>query len=314
MPATIGSSGAGAAAPCWRSAPSLAQDCATQAAVAVSQFLVILTQHSRGSSGFARRVQPTLVLCAVLSGLGVMLAAPRRYMRNRSWLNPLLRCAQCLPPSARAVGVGTAMIMERAPQPGLLGAIMDLLRVATGMRILPLMGHSAFQQLPPLASLLTHLAITALTWNPAGYCATRLLSSPLSRLRQQQAARVLEYAALPMVAAQPAAGLSLPSMNVASGCAPPEEVCVATVSLLHVALCLLLPLLLSVYNWHPQPGRGAELQPASGSHAALCRAAHRANCWLHCVLGGSLTPALRALLLWYIFCNFWVLAKLSAGL
>lgn len=229
-------------------------------------------------------------------------------------------------------------------------------RADAGMRILPLMGHSAFQQLPPLASLLTHLAITALTWNPAGYCATRLLSSPLSRLRQQQAARVLEYAALPMVAAQPAAGLSLPSMNVASGeqpamgesssrqldgacplvgragtmhcqparnfggplcvagCAPPEEVCVATVSLLHVALCLLLPLLLSVYNWHPQPGRGAELQPASGSHAALCRAAHRANCWLHCVLGGSLTPALRALLLWYIFCNFWVLAKLSAGL
>ncbi|KAL4458307.1 hypothetical protein ABPG75_013172 [Micractinium tetrahymenae] len=211
------------------------------------------------------------------------------------------------------------MIMEQDPQPGRFGAVMDLLRVTTGMHIAPLLAHSAFQQLPPLACLLTHLALMLLTWNPAGYCGTQLLSSPLSRLRQQWAGKALEYATLPLVAAQPVAGLILPSMDFSSGRAPPEAVCAATVSLLHAALCVLLPLLLSVYNWQPPPQQpqqqpGGEAQRAGGRQAALRRAAHRADCWLHRVLGGAFTPAVRALVVWYAVCNAWLLAKLSTGI
>lgn len=83
-----------------------------------------------------RASKPSRASTDLLASLARQLrhAPPQLPLLRRSWLNPLLRCAQCLPPSARAVGVGTAMIMERAPQPGLLGAIMDLLRVATGVR------------------------------------------------------------------------------------------------------------------------------------------------------------------------------------
>ena len=50
----------------------------------------------------------------------------------RNWLLPVMRVAVCLVPSARQVGVGTALLLERPPQPGIRGLLHDLLRGVTG--------------------------------------------------------------------------------------------------------------------------------------------------------------------------------------
>lgn len=95
-------------------------------------------------------------------------------------------------------------------------------RRAAGMRVLPLLCMSSFMPLPPLAALLTHLALAALTWNPGAFCSTRLLQDSLSQRRLGIAARVLEYAAMPLAAVQPhlAAGRGVPSPAIAAAGAP----------------------------------------------------------------------------------------------
>ncbi len=59
---------------------------------------------------------------------------------------------------------------------------------------------------PPAATLLVQAVLAALVTagNSAGYCSTPLLASPLSRVRMQRLASVLETATLPAaVALQP---------------------------------------------------------------------------------------------------------------
>ncbi|PSC75503.1 electron transporter heat shock binding [Micractinium conductrix] len=227
-------------------ASTLTQDMAAQAVVATAQVLVVLVQWQRAQGRLMMRVQPAIVLAIVVLGLAIMRCSTKFYLRHRSWLLPLLRVATTLPPSTRRVGVGTAVILERAAQPGVVGAVIDVLRVITGTRLLPYMLFSVFQApLPPLAALVTQAALTARTFNSKGYCSTPLLSSALSRERQARLATGLEYAAMALTAVQPVAGRLVPAADVIAGHAPEEAVCHAVMSLVHLTLGLLAPTLLA---------------------------------------------------------------------
>ena len=78
------------------------------------------------------RLQPAAVLSLLALALLIMLLRPRYYQRHRSWLLPELRVAPMLPPSTRRLGVGTALMLERAARPGLRGTVVGVLRAATG--------------------------------------------------------------------------------------------------------------------------------------------------------------------------------------
>lgn len=96
-----------------RPAATLLQDRTTQAVVAASQCIVVLSQWGRTEGGLEQRLQPAAVLLLMLSALAVM-CAWKPYWRHRSWLLPLARMLVILVPSTRAVGVGTV----RAPPVG----------------------------------------------------------------------------------------------------------------------------------------------------------------------------------------------------
>jgi len=55
-----------------------------------------------------------------------------------TWLLPLLRIMVVFVPSARNVGVGSALMLERQPAPGRKGAFADMLRLAPGEQGPPL--------------------------------------------------------------------------------------------------------------------------------------------------------------------------------
>ena len=79
---------------------------------------------------------------------------------------------------------------------------------SAGMRTLPNLCMSFFMPLPPLAALLTHLALVCLTWAPApAFCTTRLLRDPLWLRRQAHMLDALEFLVLPLAAAHPHLGI-----------------------------------------------------------------------------------------------------------
>ncbi|PSC70677.1 hydrogenase [Micractinium conductrix] len=109
-------------------------------------------------------------------------------------------------------GAGTALVLERPARPGLRGALTDLLRIGAGTRVLAQLTITLFVPLPPVATLATHSAITALTWNSAGYCSSQLLRHPLTRRRLATLVGALEQARLPLAAVQPLAGQLGPAL------------------------------------------------------------------------------------------------------
>lgn len=56
-----------------------------------------------------------------------------------------------------------------------------------------------------------------LTQQPAAHCAAPLLSAPLSRQRQEAAARLLELTAAPLLAGQPAPGIVIQASRILRG-------------------------------------------------------------------------------------------------
>lgn len=210
---------------------------------------------------------------------------------------------------------------------------MDVVRAAGGMRALPLAVWGRFGELPPVSALALSGCLTALAWNPAGYCQTQLLAGVLSSQRQAGAAALLEHLGQPLAAFVPVAAHLTPSPALLEGSAPPAAVCHATASFLHLSVGLVLPCLLAAWRYQrphnsQQPSAGPEAGQAGGGvnasststsgtawvQQALRRAAAACNCWLHTLLGGRQVPAARALVAWFVCANLWLLCKLSAGL
>ena len=116
----------------------------------------------------------------------------------------MIRCAVVLVPSMRQTGVGSALALERTPPgAGWAGAVWDALRVAGGVRMLPLTVISFATMMPPTATLAMQAITMAFTANSRGYCDAPLLAHPLSGRRIDAVARALEYAFLPIAALQP---------------------------------------------------------------------------------------------------------------
>lgn len=101
-----------------------------------------------------------------------------------------------------------------------------------------------------------------------------------------------------------------------AGRASEEAVCRATMSLLHVVLGLLVPLAVSVYSWQqlPPTQQRERHNAARVCQGGLSKLVHAADRWLHQMLGGSTSWGMRSILLWYVFSNCWLLAKVSLRL
>lgn len=94
---------------------------------------------------------------------------------------------------------------------GLLPLTGAALPLPAGIRMLPFVVQAVFQILPPTPTLVSQVALTALTWNLEGYCSTVLLQDPVCQQRQLVLASTMEILSLPAVAAMPVAGHILPA-------------------------------------------------------------------------------------------------------
>lgn len=180
---------------------------------------------------------------------------------------------------------------------------------------------------PPLAALVLHAFVTAMSWNPA-YCTTPLLAAPLVRQRQVGLARLLDWASMPLAAVQPitvrlprwfagavalrawalvgcallahaacpsyldqpAAAPSCPRLPCLPDPADERARCLATTSWFHITVQLIGPLLYNVWLWRPPPPTPQE--PAvpgscSGLVWSLRRAVGACDRGLHHVLCGG---------------------------
>ena len=190
---------------------------------------------------------------------GAVLAAGMRASLAAGCASSGNRITHCpSPPPPCAVQVGSAVLLWRPPSLGMRAAVSDALLISlgelltgrfhpgllapaalrwrylqlqhgakggalvccsAGTRTLQFLYLSVFMPLPPAATLALHLWTTALTWNPAGYCATPLLRHPLAHLRQATAAAILDALTLPVAAVQPIAGPLL-ALNSSTGALP----------------------------------------------------------------------------------------------
>ncbi|PRW45363.1 hypothetical protein C2E21_6080 [Chlorella sorokiniana] len=327
-----------------RGQATLQTDMAAQAIVATAQAIVFLTQWRKSEADVWARVQPGLVFTVIATGLLIIMRWPRFYWHNRDWLLLLLRLLSLLPPSTRSLGVGTALILEKEPRPGLAGHVVDFLRYATGVRLLPIFFHGFFMLTGPSSCLLTGVVATLLTANSRGYCSTPLLSHPLGRRRLAAVATFLEFGSLPLVALQPTGRHLQPGGALMAGVAPAEPMCRAAVSFAHHFFGLLLPTFLGVHYWQPPEegsdaadgsvstagtaagaaaGTAGAAQPPSPHKWARCagwlqrrlrRAAAACDRQLYSLIGPKAQPAVRAVVCWYVLAQCWLLCRLAAGL
>ncbi|KAL4423158.1 hypothetical protein ABPG77_007811 [Micractinium sp. CCAP 211/92] len=270
------------------------------------------------------RIHAPQLLCACL---------PRR-----AWLAPLLRIGVACLPSVRRMGLGAAMALERPAQAGAAGALLDLLRLLLGTRVVVAFCLGLGAMLPPLSSLLCQTALTGLLMNSAEACQTEILRHPLTRSRMTATAGLLDIAALPFAAFQPALPLMWRQLDG-------EALCQASVSALMVTAGVVLPCLASALCWQPaechaqcpqqrqQQGqrRGRQEQQArlgpegeeeeeGRRHLRLCaargkmaEAAAAADSALHRLCGGQLPLHGRLAALWFWVAVTWLLSKQVAG-
>lgn len=140
----------------------------------VIQAVNLLNNRSSAATE-AAKTQTLLVLAATSLTAAVTLGAQLFYWRHRVVLLPLLRITTYSIPSVRSTGVGTALLLERLPTPGVRGALIDALRTGSGTKAAYMSSLVGLKPLPPTAALLTSIAMTALSWNYRGersYCAT----------------------------------------------------------------------------------------------------------------------------------------------
>lgn len=285
--------------------------------------------HVQKAEGLVNKLLPGVVTALMLVNVIIVWACPRFYWRHRAWLAPALRIMVLLPPSARSVQMGTALILEQPPRPGLRGFAGDVFRIFTGTRLFATFLGGIIVLLPPATALLTQCCVVALTFHPAGYCSTQLLRHPLWAGRLSGMAAGLELlTALPLAAALPLGSSEMLSRRVLSGQAvDPAATCHAAISFAQVALGVLVPVLVSALLWEPP---GGEASGASGGHAAAsnsptrtpagrrvsklrsaaARRAAAADRLLHRCLAGRHSLAAG----WLVCCVLWFASEAAAGL
>ncbi|PSC74289.1 hypothetical protein C2E20_2736 [Micractinium conductrix] len=283
----------------------LADQCCQILAVML-QGLLAYGEARRGGSPYV-----ALVCLMYTLTLALMLALPHVYWQNRRWLLPCTRLLAFSINTAWQTGVGTSLVLERAAQLGVKGVVGDVLRVAAGIRSMSILLVTIFTPLPPAATFVLHLAFLPMTSNARGYCATRLMSDPLSVRRQVNAAAALDLASLPLVALMPvAAGLINTPQAAASA-----PTCHATLTFFQILIILAIPLLLSVYSWRPElacsDSGGTPSESTPGKLRSLAaRAGAAADSGLHRLLGGTSRPAVRCVVAYYALANLWIFAGL----
>lgn len=290
--------------------------------------------HIQKAEGLVNKLLPGAVTALMLVNVLIVWSVPRFYWRHRAWLAPILRIMVLLPPSTRSAEMGTALILEQQPRPGLKGFLGDLFRILTGTRLLATFLGGIVVLLPPAAALLTQSCAVALTFHPAGYCGTRLLRHPLWTGRLASAASALELlTVLPMAAALPLASSTM--RVLAGGALDPAATCYAAVSFTQLCLGVLVPVFFSAWLWQPCEGgeagtaaadaaaaagatAGGSAAPLRGSpggrlgklRAAAARRAAVADHLLH----GWLAGPHRLVAAWFACGVLWSASKAAAGL
>ncbi|KAL4457540.1 hypothetical protein ABPG75_012405 [Micractinium tetrahymenae] len=282
---------------------------------AAAQLAVTSSQWSRMQA--VGRLQTAGLALLSSSVAAFALAFPTVFWTHRILVLSASRIALYSVPSFRSVGVGSALVLERAAQPGWRGALADLGRVGVGTRLLGLAIGGVLIPASPAVTLAVQLTLLRLTMTP-DYCSAALLTDGLMQQRTAAAAACLQYATLPILGALPAAKASRHDAGLLHGSAPAGSVCLATVLFLQLAACVIGPTLLSVYSW-ADPGPPAEPSGPQRWHQRCRfwaqRAEHAASCalcWLlHSPAGGLASHLVVA---WWLLAVTWFFCKKLAGL
>ncbi|KAL4440676.1 hypothetical protein ABPG77_000385 [Micractinium sp. CCAP 211/92] len=245
------------------------------------------------------------------------IAFPSSFYRHRILVLSASRLALYSVPSFRSVGVGSALVLERAARAGWRGALADLGRVGVGTRALGLGLGGVLIPSPPAITLAMQLTLLKLTMTP-DYCSTTLMTDGLTQRRAAALAALLQRASAPVLAAVPPA-LSLQSdAALLRGSAPTRSVCLSTLTFLQLTACVVGPGLLSVYSWQDpgppeRPSRPVRWHQRLRFWAACAEhASSRALCWLlHSPAGGLPTCLAVA---WWLLVAAWFVSKRLAGL
>ncbi|KAL4855091.1 Mitochondrial metalloendopeptidase OMA1 [Chlorella vulgaris] len=198
-----------------------------------------------------------------------MFGWPQAYWRNRFWLIPVFRIsiAYLTPADFRSVATA-ASFLERPAQPGWRGAFTDMLRALHGMRLLSTALVSILTWLPPSLGLLTNIALGLLMRDDSGYCCTTLLSAPLTQIRMQTVATILDHVSLPLLILLPAgnynAGWTDGASSAALGAEPQLQLCSALLTFQWLVLGVLVPLLLTLRWARPPLAPEAASNPQRG--------------------------------------------------
>lgn len=216
---------------------------------------------------------------------------------------------------------------------------------AAGTRALPYCILTIFAPLPPAATLVGQLLMTAVNHAPLAYCKTPLLSDPLSLQRQAAAAAALDAVCLPLACLTPVpalthaalvsgaprrgAGTECAAPGTCSGagrsgahaallrCWPPAGMlsagptCRPTVAFLHLLVGFAIPLLHSVYTWRPELAQSSAQvgQGSSSLRSLAARASLLANTSVYRLLAGGSGPLVRIAALYYVLGNAWLLCR-----
>lgn len=81
-------------------------------------------------------------------------------------------------PTTRRLGVGLSLVLERAPEPGALGAARDAFRILGGVKTFYSVQQALRTYMPPHTAVVMNLIGGYLTWpgSPGrpGYCGTQV--------------------------------------------------------------------------------------------------------------------------------------------
>ncbi|KAL4440675.1 hypothetical protein ABPG77_000384 [Micractinium sp. CCAP 211/92] len=263
------------------------------------------------------RAQTAALTLLSASVAAFALAYPSLFWRRRILVLAASRLALYSVPSFRSVGVGSALVLERAARAGWRGALADLGRVGVGTRLLGLALGGLLIPSPPAITLAMQLTLLKLTMTP-DYCSAALMTDGLTQRRTAAVATGLQYATLPILAALPTKQSVIHDAGLLQGSAPAGSVCLATTLFLQLSTCVIAPTMLSIYRW---VGPGTQATPSRPPRwHQQCRywaqqgelGASRFLCWLlHNPAGGT---ASRVVVVWWLLAVTWFFCKKLASL
>lgn len=235
---------------------------------------VLMTASTWRTSSDATTRASLLAITAFLAwSLYFVLRSPKKYWRNRLWALPLARVALVILPVQRQAGAGSSLTLKRMPQAGLLGAVLDIVRMLLGTRQLQQAMAGVGAMLPPGLTLLTQSAVAVLTYNSQDFAKTQLLAHMVTRARMARIAAVFEFLSLPLLAVSPVPlGLVLapsrtepPPVDAAYG----DALSRSFVSFHHLLFIVVLPTVASVLWWNGRQEASGASASSSGAPSGL---------------------------------------------